>query len=370
MLLALVIGFFVGIFTKSTTENDNLSEQEPTKTKIGAILPLTGDFGYPGTQIRRGMEMGLADYGNKNIEIIFEDDETFMNSSAVRASNKLINIDGIDVLFNSVVSTVKALDPIVHKNDIPTLVIWDNNRTISSLQGPVFGYGYSNERTGEKLAEHAFNTLGLRNISVVSLYDEWSEIISLAFIDKFEERGGMIDLHEKVNIGESDFKSVIKKIISANSDAIYFPLFGVSETSLIKQANELSFNGYLLTAEGLSTSDLQYLNNVSTTIYATQPWVDDEEFYEKYKSLYNDDVDPIHLGLAGLGYDAVKLIANLIGELESENMPVNKYTIREHLIDFESVGVTGSTKFDKYQNTDKVQSIVVVRNGKFELIEK
>src|SRR3989338_2822566 len=250
------------------------AEKSPDTLKIGAMLPLTGDLAYVGQEMQRGMELALEEADNPNIKIIYEDDLTFDIKSSVNAANKLVNVDKVDVIFNSVVDTIKALAPILNQHKIPGIVIWDSNKTINGLGGYVYGMGLSTEHAGGDMAELAYKNLGLRHISVISNFNEWSEIISQAFIEKFKSLGGIIDYHEKVEISTNDLRINIVKIVNKQSQGIYFPAYNPSLQSLIKQSRELGFKGYLFTGDTLSDADISTLGQNAEGIYSTQAYLE------------------------------------------------------------------------------------------------
>ena len=102
--------------------------------KVGAILPLTGEMSFVGTDILRGMQIGLSELPKKEIELIYEDDHSFSKAETVKAAKKLIEADKVDILLNGAVNTANALAPILERSKIPGIVIWDNNHSIRKMK--------------------------------------------------------------------------------------------------------------------------------------------------------------------------------------------------------------------------------------------
>ena len=345
------------------------SNEQPIK--IGAILPLSGDFSAVGIEMQRGMEIALQERSNKDIKVLYEDEQTFNDVLALNALNKLIAADKVSLVFNSVVANIKALAPRLKETKTPGVVLWDSNELIGNLNEYVFSIGFSTEQAGARMADFAYSTLGLKNAAVVSAIDEWSEIISTAFSNRFTSLGGTIALYEKINLETRDVRTSITKIKKVNAQAIYFPLYLQSLSSLVKQARELDYRGHLLSADAFTNNDVQTLGRAAEGIYITQLWFTDPSFLKKYKDKYGEARDPYSLAFAGLGYDAVNLTAELINKIREKDIVVTPQTLRDTLASFQFDGITGKVTFLPSKRTaDKIESILLVKNGEFIKLEK
>jgi branched-chain amino acid transport system substrate-binding protein len=338
--------------------------------KIGAILPLSGGFAFVGKAIQQGMELALQDYPESNLRIIYEDDQSFNSTAAVNAVNKLVNIDGVHLVFNSVVATIKAIAPVLNEKQTVGIVVWDSNKTIANLGSYIFGMGYSTERAGEKMASFAYYKLGVKTAAVVAAYDEWSEIISSSFIDKFKNLGGRVDLHEEVKLEENDFRSIIAKIKNKKSESIYVPLYGSALDNFLKQTKEAGYKGFIFSADGFTDMTIKNVGEAAEGVYVTQLWISDQTLLEKYKSKYGQEIDPINLNFVALGYDSIKLVAELSKNIKAKGKAITKQAIYQELVGFRMKGFTGETAFSASRITDKEEPILIVKNRKFELIEK
>ena len=250
-----------------------LSQEEKTtstdKVKVGAILPLTGELGLLGTQMQRGMELALADNQDVGIELVYEDDQSFDNRQAVTAVNKLINVDKVSLVLNSVVNTIKAIGPVLNQSQVPGVVFWDNNKELFAQGEYVFGMGFSTEQAGQDMADFAYNKLGARHVAVITILDEWSEMISREFIDKFTALGGKIDSQDKVQIEQADFRTQISRVKRADSDAIYFPLL---PQTISQNSQALCFAATLHTFRLQILCPRQDKRTLDTLLATCAPW--------------------------------------------------------------------------------------------------
>lgn len=329
-------------------------EQNSGTIHIGAILPLTGELGYIGTEMQRGMEIALADFQSPKIQISYEDDHSLDKTAAVNAAQRLIHTKKISVLFNAAVNTIHPLAPIVSKEHLPTVVLWDNNKTTESLGKYIYALGYSTEAAGEDMASYVVTKRKVTKVSVLSMHDEWSEIISKAFTEKFSQLKGTILFHETVDQQSSDLHAVLIKAMKEKPDAIYLPLLPPLLVTAIKQLKELHYGGLILTGDGFGHSEIEQLGPMSDGILATQLRNEDETFHSKYRAKFGNDIKPINLGFAALGYDSVKLVHDLALSVQSENK-----TFTDLLFQFHFNGISGSLSFGRKGNLKREQVLEV-----------
>jgi branched-chain amino acid transport system substrate-binding protein len=334
--------------------------------KIGVILPLSGDLAHVGLELRRGIELAYSKTLQERFEIIFEDNQSFNKVAAVNAVQKLININKIDLILIDAVNTVSALDPILEKKNIPSLIIWDSNNKISNLKSKAFGFGFSTEFAGEEMAFFAFNKLKNKTVSVVSIQDEWSEIISKSFIDKFKLLGGKITSNETIPLNQTDLRTITSKIISKNPDGVYFPLFGQTLISLVKQLKAQGYKGKLLTGDGFGGNDIKILGKNAENIYVSQIYLADPSFKELYIKKYGAN-DIVNLSFAALSYDAFKFAFSTINNLESKNKLINFNNINNGFRELKFSGFTGKIDFSKNRLSSKRELIYIVKDRELNL---
>jgi branched-chain amino acid transport system substrate-binding protein len=332
---------------------------------VGAILPLSGDMASIGTEMQRGMELALKDHPGSGIRIVYEDDQTLDNVASVNAAQKLILADHVDLILNDAVNTVKALTPILEENKVPAIVFWDSNVELKGMSPYVFTTGLSTEGAGSDMASVATDKLQAKTAYVISDQDEWSKIISDAFIKKFTEEGGTIAGHDTVSVDTIDFRTAIVKAKQAHASVLYFPLFPQQHVSLVRQAKELEFNGALLTGDGFTDDNLASLGHMANGLYVSLPWLENKSFLEKYRNAYGSDTNPANLSLAGLGYDAVEVAIDVVASLKAKGIAPTPQAIRDALPGFEFSGVTGAGKFSSDGIAAKTERIVTVVDGAY-----
>lgn len=338
------------------------------RLKVGAILPLSGDLSFVGTEIQRGMQLGMMDFSDGKIELLYEDDQSFAKTESVKAAKKLVEVDGISLLLNGAVNTANAIAPILQKRGVPGVVVWDNNRSIARMGGSVYSIGFSTELAGEDMAEFAKSKLGIHRVSVVSAHDEWSELIAAAFVSKFGAIGGSVITQQQVVDNETDLRATILKIIAKNPDAIYAPLNPPVIENLIRQARQLGFKGKLLVADGFGENEIKALGDLAEGVYVTQLWVEDSDLHSKYKAKFGEAVSPINMGFVGLGYDAIKMASALMKVIDSRQSVVTPKAVAEIIDGFRFTGVTGVSLLSNAVPATKREPVMIVRDRMFKAV--
>jgi ABC-type branched-subunit amino acid transport system substrate-binding protein len=69
--LGILVILGIVLFTQKDNESNNTNEI----VKVGVIIPSSGQYAVLGESVKNSILMSLQDLENKNIEVIFEDDE-------------------------------------------------------------------------------------------------------------------------------------------------------------------------------------------------------------------------------------------------------------------------------------------------------
>lgn len=326
----------------------------PKQIMIGAILPLSGPVAVYGTESQKGIQLAIEEMNAEkwlNITVIFEDDKSVEPTASVEAANKLANIDKVDLVITMVVEESKPTMPIFRDQKIPMLVLWDANKYIKEGGEYVFSNGFSTEKTGERMAEFAYDNLSLRNIAIMRHEDAWAEIISEAFKARFEGLGGSITYQDSLALDQTDFKTVITKIISKHPDGIYFPMLPPSSAQFLTQADQLGLNTVKMTGDAFTQDVIDAAGLAAEGVYLTNGYADSPEVLaEKYKQRFGSD--PIDIAIFASGYEGVKKIERALER-------INYKPIKDSL----------DETFGSDHSSSKTEKIFRVEIGKREAID-
>lgn len=307
------------------------------------------------------MEIALQHY--PDVEIVFEDDQSFEKTRAVNAAKKLTSSDKVEIVFNGAVNTAHAISPILQQQKIPGIVIWDNNRSLNKMGPHMFSIGFSTERAAEDMAHHAFDTLGLKKVAILSAQDEWSEMIAGAFRSAFLALGGTVTADVQVLDHETDMRASLTKMINSGAQGIHGPLNPPVVNNFIRQARNLGFPGILMVADGFADGEISDLKSLSEGIYVTQMWVKNKDLASLYTQMFRTKTTPINLGFVGLGFDAVKLAH------EIHTRSHGRRSLLALLPTIEIEGMTGVSKLTKSGMTSKREPIMKIQQESFVPVE-
>ena len=118
-----VILIVVGISYFCKNSNQPASSKEPIK--IGVIAPLSGEVASLGENAKNGATLAydeLSENVRQKIQLIFEDDG-FQPKNTVSAFNKLVDIDGADVIICFASGPCSSISPLADKKQIPLIAV-------------------------------------------------------------------------------------------------------------------------------------------------------------------------------------------------------------------------------------------------------
>lgn len=214
--------------------------------KIGAELPLSGEYARIGHANQQAILMALEKWQNRNTkykyEVIFEDDQ-MATSRAAMVANKFINVDKV----KGIISTWGIVGPVVAD-------VADKNQVISmacagmkEIVKPYYSFNHFTQ--DDKLAEKLVPLLkekGVRNVvfayTAAAAYDEKAKVME----EKLTQNGINVLAVERYNISETDFRVSIRKLEQLNPDAYIDFVMMPGTVNFIKQFNEITQGKRLL----------------------------------------------------------------------------------------------------------------------------
>ncbi len=355
MVAVAVIGG--GIAKVKRSHRDQVTGQT---IKIGSILPLSGDFAIFGEPISQGAQLAVKEAQEKGIDVqyISEDDRSTLAGST-NAANKLVRVDGVQGVMTAMVQEVKPASPVFAGTQVPLLATWDSTDYIKTQAGPnVFTIGFSTEGAGQKMAMYAYNELHLRKVATLSIKDEWSDLISSAFRDKFKALGGEISVSESLPPTQRDFRTSLAKIKNSNSDGVFFPFPVTGMDTLLIQAKQLGLNIAMMTADGFSPDQIAGAKEAAEGVYFASIYGDNTKaLAEKYKTKFGKDVtDPTFFSF---GYDGVNTLIAAAQISRSKNV-----SMVEAMKMVSISGVDRQIKFSSKNYAEKFERIYKIVDGK------
>ncbi len=343
------------------------NKKEEGIIKIGVILPLTGDGANLGEDCKNGIELAFDEFKNKGmkIELQYEDSQG-KPEIAVNAFNKLVQT-GIKIIIGDLFSSpTLAIAPLAEKNKVFLFSPGASNPKLSGISKYVFRNYPSDNYEGKLIAKY-IKQKGFSNIAILYPNNDYGVGLKEVFIKTFSEMGGNIVLSEGYNENETDFRSILTKVIDSSADAIYLPGYYSSIGRIAVQYKQMG--GKLPMFSNIGVEDpklIEFAKNAVEGLIYTAPDVNlhskeprIQSFVKKYKMKYSREPGfP-----AAYGYDTAIILFSVI-----KKYGTTPDSIRRGLLENQFNGVTGKIQFTKNGDVIKPFVIKIVKNGKFEIL--
>jgi branched-chain amino acid transport system substrate-binding protein len=210
------------------------------------------------------------------------------------------------------------------------------------------------------MAKFAREHLKLSKIAVMKdMKSDYSVGLASFFQDTFTQMGGTIVTEETYAASDIDFNAQLINIKGKKPDGIFLPGYYTEVGLIANQARKAGLTVPLLGGDGWDSTKLYEIGKEAVVGgYFSNHYTTDtkdtlaKEFLEAYKTQFGEVPD----GLAAMGYDAAKVLADSINRAGS----LASADIRNAIAatkDF--AGVTGKITIDEKRNATK--SAVVVK---------
>ena len=298
--------------------------------KIGADLELTGGQASFGDSALKGAKLAVKEINDaggvlgKQLELI-EADNASKSEEATRAAQKLITTEKVVAIIGATTSTnTLGIVPVAQEKNIPLISSSATNPKVTvdersgKLNEWVFRASFIDPFQGQVMANFATETLKAKTAVIYTdTSSDYSKGLQKFFKDTFTKSGGTILSEESYQQKDSDFKAVLTRIKEAKPDVIYLPGYYEEVGKILKQAREMGITVPFMGGDGWDSPQLAEIagaaaldNTFMSNHYSPEDSAPEvKSFVDAFKAA-NGDLVPD--GMAALGYDAVKLVADAI----------------------------------------------------------
>jgi len=305
--IILVVIIISGIYISNQTEDQGT-------IKIGVIAPLTGPLAEYGIALVNGIELLNSENSNPNVEYIFEDNK-WDSKEAISAFNKLVQIDGVDVVINWGTPTSEAIAPLV--GEIVPFIAITTEPEITALSPYIIRGGFNRPdeyiaKVWEHLRSNDVKKIGVIKTEIVYLNSLLNEL------EKAKNADESVVLIDNFNFGDSDFKSAIAKLSENEYDAIGVLLVSGQISTFYKQAEELGVDLPITFGSDFfeSQSEIDGAQGLMNgAVYANTGI--SEEFVDKYVATFKGSSQ---MASAGYGYDLAKILNSVVDYTDKDTV--------------------------------------------------
>jgi len=346
--------------------------------KIGANLELSGNVASYGSSIGLGAELAVKEINDaggidgKKIELIKVDNKS-ENSEATAAAIKLATQDKVVAMLapatsGNTVATVQIANdnkiPIVTgSGTAPNITVNDDG----SINEYAFRTCFIDPFQGIVAANFASGEIGAKNVAIFGdNASDYAKGLAKSFKDTISKNGGKVVKEEAYVAKDTDFRTQLTNIKSANPDFIFIPGYYEEVGLIVKQAREMGITVPLMGADGWDSPTLidlagaDALNNTYITNHysAEDPDQKIQDFVKSFKAANGDKAPD---AFNALGYDSIYYIADAIKRAGS----TDGEAIKNALAETKDLSlVTGTFSVDENHNPIKTATVLEFKDGK------
>lgn len=210
---------------------------------MGALATLEGAFTVLGEDSMRGVKLALEEFnytaGGKKIELVTGSSDASPDS-AIRATRKLVEQDGVQVLIGPL-SGSEGLAVKDYAKTQPNVTFLNGSSAAqdTTLREPAenfFRFSTDGAQWMAGLGEYVYNEKGYRKLAVLAEDYSFPYTQVFGFLEPFCRLGGKapVDARFWVPIGNKDYSSVIAALPD-DVDAIYVALGGADAVNFLTQ---------------------------------------------------------------------------------------------------------------------------------------
>lgn len=292
----------------------------PEEVKIGGLLPLTGNAGFVGNELRIGFDMAMADYEASRpadlpkVEVIHVDSQADPRMG-FQGYQRLVTRDGVDVIVLTYTSVAKAAAPEAVRRGTAMLNI---------TQGPVTELGenftsilppYSMQ--GLAVLKYATANLGVKRVATIYENSEAFVAESNNIRDvSCPQVGCEVVAAEEIPAGSTDVAAQVTAALAANPDAV-FPL-GIQTQAIpvVRELNTRDFkgrivgNGELGAVVNAGSGDL-----VEGAIFSTYSFNTEDPTYQRVAEAVKKETGKDPSQYLMMGYQAGQVVGGTLAKM-------------------------------------------------------
>jgi branched-chain amino acid transport system substrate-binding protein len=355
----------VGCRSSSSAKNEN-------EIVVGHYASLTGSEATFGRSTDNGILLAVDEINEaggvngKKIRVITYDDKGDAREAGT-AVTRLIARDNVVAVLGEVASSLSLVGaPVCQEHGIPMVTPSSTNPTVTEVGDMIFRVCFIDDFQGLVCAKFAREHPPLKAEKAAILYDQvsaYSEGLQAVFVKSFQELGGKIVSTQTYQAGDQDFSAQLTAIRARQPDVIFVPGYYTDVGNIALQAKRLNIEAPLLGGDGWDSAKLGEIagDAITGSFYANHYSHEDpdprvQDFIAKYKERFGGTPD----GLAALGYDAARILADAMGRAPS----LSGADIAAELAktkDFD--GVTGKISIDEKRNAVKPAVMLEMKGG-------
>jgi branched-chain amino acid transport system substrate-binding protein len=344
LLLAVTARF---VAAQDSTGGLTVTVASNNEVVIGLAAALSGEGLAPfGEDIKRGAELALdarptVKVGNAEFKLKLDVQDDQCSADGGQAIANRFASDGkvVAVVGPMCSSACRAAAPILDKAGYSSISPSCTAADLTTSNFTSFNRSVvSDAFQGKVAAEFIYNTLGLKTIATIHDGSPYGEGLVAVVTAHFEELGGKVVVADSVNVGDTDFRSLLEKIAAKKPELIYFGGFAAEGARLAQQRADTGLDKTVfMGADGIKGGEFPKLAGAAGEgVYASSSLSASTDALKKllddYKKKYSTDpTGPFQSN----AYDAVNMILDgveKVGKVDDKgNLTIDRKALSDYI---------------------------------------
>lgn len=342
--------------------------KQPEEVKIGALLALTGPAAEWGQNEYQGLQIAVEEMNatipqnEPKFRIVLEDSKSDPKE-AVTAFNKMLAVDNPNVVLTIQSGVGMAVAPIANQNK-KILICSAAAPDLIKVGDYIFRCFPTSNQLAEALTSNATEKLGIREIYIFYINNDYGRSMRDVFVPRFSALGGKIVGEDTYEEKQMDFRAQIAKILAKRPRAIFVPGSGTALGLFLKQLKENRYTGKILTTLEVSYNDVLKAAGeaANAVIYADMPLDphSQEPEMQKFVNTFRQKFGKEPILDALIGYDVGRMIVDVIKKVGNDPEKIRGELL--NVRDFE--GLLGNLKMSPSREIEYSLILKTITEGK------
>ncbi|PUB11669.1 ABC transporter substrate-binding protein [Paenisporosarcina sp. OV554] len=373
VLMLILLAACSGNGTVPASGDSSKNAGGPVSAKIGVISYLSGPGAAYGEAITNGFNLALDEINKKGdvkIELVIED-SAGKQEQALTVAQKLMSDDDIVGLLGPTLSTeMNVVGPEADLNGIPIMGTSTTAAGIPQIGDYVFRNSLPESLAIPAALEKAVAANDAKTVAILYGNDDLFTKSGYDTMKKEAENMGLDILTiETFQKGQSDYNAQLTKIKDLKPDLILASALYNEGAVIMDQARKMGIDVPFVGGNGFNSPQvIEIAGDASEGLIVATPWFGEkdepkvQEFVKKYEEKYGAKPDQF----AAQAYDALYIMEEGLknaGEADRD-------ALRDALAEIKDLdGVLGKFSFDKVGDVVMEPTVLIIKEGKFQLFE-
>jgi branched-chain amino acid transport system substrate-binding protein len=284
--------------------------------------PLTGNLAQYGAQWQKGFDLaletinGAGGIDGRELRYSFEDSQSDPTQSVVVAQQFVADERIIAELGDFSSTASMAASPIYERGGLVQFGFTNTHPDFTFAGGDyTWSISVTQAQLSPALADFAVERLGLKNLAVFQINNDWGLATYDLFVPRAEELGATIVSTQSYLPEDTDFRSALTTIRNSDADGIILISYAPDAALIAQQARDTGIELPFIGSGSLQTADFLTLGaeavegtQLIAQFLPTDPRPAVQDFVAAYDAAYEEVPDLF----AVIAYDSMNVIAEAI----------------------------------------------------------